>query len=380
MKTAKKISALESVVSANNSFALDFYRECVQSEGNIFFSPYSISSALAMTYEGAKGSTAEEMEKVLHFPKKAGMRKGFMGLNSEINKGEKDYKLSTANALWAQHHYKNLKAYNKNVEIYYNREARNMDFAKDPEGSRNTMNTWVEDHTNKKIKDLIPQGVIDEATRLVLTNAVYFFSKWLKPFSKDRTYDAEFLTTTGKVDAKMMRFPEEQHLNYAEKDNIQILELPYTGDEVSMLFLLPKLGEMGNLEKILSVEKINEWRQILAKESVQAYIPKFKFTAKYSMAGTLSNMGMPTAFSGAADFSGMTGKKDLQISQVIHQAFIDVNEESTEAAGATAVIIRCTSAMEPQYKTFMADHPFLFLIQQRKTGNILFQGRMSNPS
>jgi len=376
--------SLDSVVNGNNKLAFDLYSKYKSKEGNMFFSPYSISTALAMTYEGAKGQTAKEMKKVLHFPSNKKLREGSVKLIESINSAEDDYKLSTANALWAQEDYKFLQKYFEAVEKYYGGKVTNMDFKNNPDGSREKINKWVEDKTYEKIKDLIPSGALNDLTRLVLTNAVYFKSKWLKQFDKEKTYDADFKMDSGNmVKAKMMLSQgEKSRFNYAETDIMQALELPYVGDKLSMLILLPK-ENLSSLEGSLNAEMLAETKQSLAEYEVHVHLPKFKFETKYFMANTLKKMGMPTAFldDGSADFSGMTGNRDLYISNVIHQTFIDVNEESTEAAAATAVIMmRCTSMMPPKYKVFRADHPFIFAIQQKETGSILFMGRVSNPT
>lgn len=374
-----------SVVKANNQFAFDLYAKYKSKDGNIFYSPYSISSALAMTYEGAKGTTAEEMQAVFHFPQDATLRReSYLELYRKINKKDKKYKLSTANALWAQKDCKFLDSYFNLVEKYYGGKTTNLDFKNQTEQSRLTINNWVEKQTNDKIKDLIPAGVLSEITRLVLTNAVYFKGLWFKQFDKKQTKEEEFMVgPANKIKAKMMRLTDEEtRLNYAETDKLQILELPYEGNELSMLILLPKEDNLKAVEESLSFEKLSEWKNLLGFKKVKVYLPKFKFETKYFMKEDLAAMGMPTAFSMVADFSGMTGEKDLLISEVIHQAFVDVNEEGTEAAAATAVAMIANSiALEPkQIRIFKADHPFIFIIQDKETGGILFIGRVSNPA
>ncbi len=377
--------ALSGVIDANNQFAFDLYSKYKSKEGNIFFSPYSISTALAMTYEGARGQTAEEMLSVFHFPEDDKTRRlGYANLYNEINKKDKKYKLHTANALWAQQYYQFLDEYFDIVEKYYGGKVTNLNFMGDQEGSRITINNWIEDHTNNKIKDLIPPGLITPLTRLVLTNAIYFKGEWVRQFNKDDTIEQDFRVTSNNIVKvpMMLRTDDESIFNYAEDDKLQILELPYSGEELSMLILLPKNNDMEALENSLNFTVLSKIKEELIEQRVDIFIPRFKFETKYFMANTLEEMGMPTAFSGVADFSGMTGKKDLTISQVIHQAFVEVNEEGTEAAAATAVIMKITSIGpdEPKIPTFRADHPFIFLIQDRETGIILFLGRVSDPS
>jgi len=234
----------------------------------------------------------------------------------------------------------------------------------------------VETQTKNKIKDLIPLGAIDDYTRLVLTNAVYFKGDWVLKFDKKKTKEADFKVSPEKtVKVQMMSLTgDKAKFNYAETEQLQILEMPYEGDELSMLVILPK----ENLESIdINNKKLDELRGMLSERKISVYMPKFKFETKYFMSDDLKEMGMPTAFTSLADFSGMTGKKDLFISKVIHQAFVEVNEEGTEAAAATAVIMAKSIAFKSNI--FIADHPFMFIIQQKATGNILFMGRVVDP-
>lgn len=377
--TSEKVST---VIEANNQFALDLYSKYRAKEGNIFFSPYSISTALAMTYEGAKGQTAEEMQSVFYFPEDNDARRSsYANLYNEINKKDKKYKLQTANALWAQQDYQFLDEYFNTVEKYYGGKVTNLDFVAETEKSRQIINTWVEDQTNDKIKDLIPSGAIDAMTRLVLTNAIYFKGNWALQFDEDNTREADFkISPSETVKAQMMSLiGEKAKFNHAETEDLQILEMPYEGEDLSMLVLLPKEDNLDQVEQTISVAQLNEWREMLQEGKINVYLPKFKFETKYFMAQDLKGMGMPLAFSDTADFSGMTGKRDLFISQVIHQAFVEVNEEGTEAAAATAVIVALTAINEDP-KEFRADHPFIFIIQQKDTGNILFMGRVNDPN
>ena len=371
---------VNAVVNANNQFALELYSKLNEENAgkNIFFSPYSISVALAMTYEGARGQTAEEMQSVLHFPADPEVRRpAFARIYNQINKRGKKYKLSTANALWAQKDYPFLDEYFNTVEKYYGGKVTNLDFVGDPENSRITINKWVEAQTNNKIKDLIPEGVIDAATRLVLTNAIYFKGTWFKQFDKKNTVERDFkISPTNSVKVQMMHLDDKKaKFNYTETKDLKILELPYSGGDLSMLILLPK-DSIEQLESELTIENLNNWTARLKEEEVSIYLPRFKFETKYFMAKTLREMGMSSAF-GNADFSGMTGRRDLYISNVIHQAFVEVNEEGTEAAAATAVVMKEVAIMK---KLFNADHPFIFIIREKETGNILFLGRVSDPT
>ncbi len=378
--TGSTQQGIQEVVAANNKFAFELYSEIDKSEqGNMFYSPYSMSAALAMTYEGAKGQTAEEMKSVFHFPESSTLRPNFGSIYNEINKKDKPYKLSTGNALWVQQDYKFLEEYLSTVEKYYGGKAANVDFIKETEKSRQTINTFIEEQTNDKIKDLIPQGLLGASTRLVLTNAIYFKGTWTWEFDKSDTSEQDFkITPINTVKTPMMYLNNDKaEFNYADIGDLQILELPYKGEEISMLVLLPT-GDIDSIESSLTAEKLEEWKGQMKEDKLDAiYLPKFEFDTKYFMNDALSAMGMPTAF-GNADFSGMTGTKGLYIQYVIHQAFIKVDEEGTEAAAATAVIIDESAAI--QRKIFRADHPFIFIIQDKATGNILFMGRVVDPT
>ena len=375
----------QDVIEANNRFAINLYSQYKSEEGNIFFSPFSISTAMAMVYEGAEGKTAKEIKSVFGFPKYDNSRRNqYSNLLSEINKKDNEYALKTANALWAQQNFQFLDEYLTTVEEYYGGKTTNLDFINESDSSRLIINNWVEDKTNDKIKDLLPEGVIDSLTRLVLTNAIYFKAKWLIQFDADKTSDEYFRVNPDKSIKVPMMQPTSQKstFNYTQNKDLQILEMPYAGEDLSMLILLPLDDDIEALENSFTLEKLTAWKKSLRKRRVNIYIPKFKFETKYFMKNTLSNLGMPTAFTDLADFSGMTGTKDLAISKVIHQAFVEVNEEGTEAAAATGVIMYMTSFRKQKHPTpvFKADHPFIFIIQQNETGNILFMGRVSNPT
>jgi serpin B len=375
---------IQEVVNANNQFAFDLYSELIKNEeNNIFYSPYSISAALAMTYEGAKGETANEMKEVFHFPESNVLRPNFAAIYNGINEDNNEYQLNTGNALWVQKDYPFLGEYTESVEKYYGGKAANVDFIEETEKSRETINSFIEEQTNDKIKDLIPAGVLNSMTRLVLTNAIYFKGTWEWQFDKGDTNEEDFkITPTNIVKTDMMYMkPDKAEFNYADLENLQILELPYKGEKISMLILLPT-ENLESIEPTLTSEKLNEYKAQMEETSLDAiYLPKFEFDTKYFMVDTLSDLGMPTAFdSSLADFSGMTGNKDLSISEVIHQAYVKIDEEGTEAAAATAVSMGVTSVGPGFSKIFRADHPFIFIIQEKETGNILFMGKVVNPT
>lgn len=378
--TGSTKQGVQDVANANNKFAFNLYSQLNKSEkGNLFYSPYSISAALAMTYEGAKGQTADEIKSVFHFPESNILRPNFAAIYNDINKGAKDYELRTGNALWVQQDFPLLSDYTSRVEKYYGGKAANLDFIKESEKSRQTINSFIGEKTNNKIKDLIPSGFLNVMTRLVLTNAIYFKGTWQWEFDTSDTRDEDFkITADNTVKVPMMNMdPKKASFNYADTEDAQILELPYKGDKISMLVILPT-KDLASIESSLTTEKLNEYKSKMKETTLGSIsLPKFEFDTKYFMKDTLSALGMPTAFSANADFSGMTEEKDLFIGFVIHQAYVKVDEKGTEAAGATAVGMETTAVMPRN--VFRADHPFIFLIQEKDTGNILFFGRVVNP-
>ncbi|HZT83548.1 MAG TPA: serpin family protein [Gemmataceae bacterium] len=371
------------VVKGDNEFALDLYAKLRAQEGNLFLSPASIATALAMTYGGARGETAEQMAKALHFtlpPDR--LHPAFAALLKEINTPgkERGYQLSTANALWGQKGYHFLPGYLKLTRDNYGAGLNEVDFAGNTEGARKTINLWVEKETHDKIKDLIKPGMLDGMTRLVLTNAIYFKGDWVRKFKKERTREEPFFAPGGKQ-VKTPLMHETSTFKYLDGGTFQALELPYKGRELSMVVLLPKKNDgLPDLEKQLTAARLNEWLGKLRPEEVNVTLPRFKMTAEFQLSSQLSALGMKRAFSKQADFSGMNGGQEpLFISDVIHKAFVDVNEEGTEAAAATAVIVRATSAQPHVPPTFRADHPFVFLIRDNRSGSLLFLGRLVNP-
>lgn len=372
---------IQEVVNANNKFAFDLYTELDKSQdGNIFYSPYSVSAALAMTYEGAKGQTADEMKSVFHFPESNTLRPNFAAIYNDINQGSNTYELRTGNALWVQQDYPFLEDYTNRVEKYYGGKAANLDFKTETEKSRQTINSFIEEQTNNKIKDLLPPGSLSALTRLILTNAIYFKGTWEWEFEKSDTRDQDFkITPTNVVKTPMMYMdPDKARFNYVDIGDLQILELPYKGEKISMLILLPT-EDLNSIEPSLTAEKLSEYKTKIQETKLDAiYLPKFEFDTKYTLNENLKALGMSTAFDpNNADFSGMTESEKIWIDFVIHQAYVKVDEKGTEAAAATAVGM-IGSAMPRN--VFRADHPFIFIIQEKETGNILFMGRMSNPT
>ena len=370
-------------VGGNNQFALDLYRQLSARGGNLFLSPFSISTALAMTYGGAEGRTAEEMAGVLRFPfGRERLHPAFAALMKEVRTGEsQDYQLNVANGLWAQRDYAFKEEFKTVVKTNYGAELRELDFAVAAEEARRLINAWVEKQTQGKIVDVIGPGGITALTRLVLANAIYFRGRWADPFREQATEDAPFRgTPKQEVTVPMMR--QQNEFQYLETGSFQALRLVYKGGNLSMIVFLPrKVDGLPEFEKSLTTDKLARWLTQLDWREVKVFLPRFRMTSAFTLNEVLSAMGMQQAFDAkAADFSGMTGGRDLFISLVIHKAFVDVDEKGTEAAAATALLAPTAAAPSPSPPAvFRADHPFLFLIHDQRSGSILFIGRMTNP-
>lgn len=372
------------LVQDNSAFAMGLYQKLRTSDGNMFFSPYSISTALAMTYAGARGNTEKEMAKVLRFSlDQENLHSAFAQVESRLNKLQKtgNIKLSVANSLWPQQDYKFLDEYLSLAKKHYGVSITPLDYKRACEAARKMINKWVEDKTQNKIKDLIQPGILNALTRLVLVNAIYFKGNWESQFKADKTKVAPFHISSKKsVQAPMMT--QKQKFRYADLGSFKMLKLPYVGNEMSMIVLLPKETDgLKQLEADLSVENLKRWKSRLSKRDVLVFLPKFKMTSMFRLDKTLASMGMVDAFNvSKANFAGMDGRPDwLYIGAVLHKAFVDVNEEGTEAAAATAVVMTMTAMPAPP-PTFRADHPFVFLIHENRTGSILFMGRVTDPT
>jgi serpin B len=393
------------IVESTNRFALDLYKRLGSGEDNLFFSPASIAVALTMTCAGAKGGTAQEMTEVLHLPDLQPARLhaafGFLisDLTFEYTQPDDDFgmpgsdddvavdpvacQVRMASALWGQSGLGYLEAYTHALKSFYESELHEVDFAADPEHAREIINRWVAARTRDKIPQLLPSGVLDEITLLVLTNAVYFKAQWDEPFEESLTETQPFLLENGAtVTTDMMR--QTTSFRYTEDDLVQVLELRYTGNRFSMLIVLPRdKNGLAALESRLSFERLREWQAALAHATVDVRLPRFEFRQPLMLAEMLQEMGMRLAFSEAADFSGITNNAPLMIGQVLHEAFINLDEKGTEAAAATAVMMVLGCAEEPAEPSpvieFHADHPFVFAITEKANGALLFLGRMKNP-
>ena len=377
---------LATLVDGNSEFAFDLYRSLKDTSGNLFYSPYSISLALAMTYAGARGETEEQMADTLNFllPYDS-LHPTFNGLDIDLSsRGEgaegKDggeFRLNIVNAIWGQRDYEFLSEFLDVLAESYGAGLRILDFVAAPEPSRITINDWVSDQTEGRIKDLIPQGAIDTLTRLVLTNAIYFNAAWQFPFEEDATADGIFHLLDGEETIVPM-MNQTESFGYTEGENYQAVELHYDGQELSMVILLPDTDQFEAFEDSMDFQEARGILSDMKRRQVSLQMPKFEFESEFSLKKTLTAMGMPVAFSANADFSGMTGEKDLFISDVIHKAFVSVDEAGTEAAAATAVIMELTAMPETPVEVTL-DRPFIFLIRDIETGAILFVGRVMNP-
>ncbi len=386
--TSPDVSTSEqaSLVEGNSAFAFELYKALKGEEGNLFYSPYSISLALAMTYAGARGETAQQMADTLQFLlEQDRLHPAFNWLDAELasrgqgaeGKDGEGFRLNIVNAIWGQKDYEFLSDFLDVLAENYGAGLRILDFITETEESRLTINDWVYNQTEECIEDLIPPGAIDALTRLVLTNAIYFNAAWEYPFDEDMTADGPFYLLDGaQVTMPMMR--QTESFGYTEGEGYQAVELRYDGEELSMVILLPESGKFEAFEEGLGAQQVTDIVRDLQPIEVALTMPQFEFDSEFSLKDTLADMGMPVAFSSGADFSGMTGNRDLFITDVVHKAFVSVDEAGTEAAAATAVIVGLTALPDPPVEVTM-DRPFIFLIRDIETGAILFVGRVLNP-
>ena len=379
---------MTTLVNGNSKFAFDLYQALrQQGNGNLFYSPYSLSLALAMTFAGARGETETQMADTLHYllPQDS-LHPAFNSLDLELNergegakgKDDKEFRLNVVNAIWGQKDYKFLSDYLDVIAENYGAGLRLLDFAGAPEESRITINNLVSDQTEGKIKDLIKQGIISSITRMVLTNAIYFNAAWQFPFDEDNTNEARFHLLNGSdITVQMMHHTEG--FGYADGDSFQAVELKYDGGELSMLILLPEEDKFTGFEAALNSQKLDAIIGNLEMRNIILSMPKFDYESEFSLKDTLEALGMKDVFSMNADFSGMTGNFDLFIKDVVHKAFVSVDEAGTEAAAASAVIMDLKAGPGSPVEVTI-DRPFIYLIRDIETGTILFAGRVMNPA
>lgn len=382
----------QSVFDANNAFALDLYQQLRAQPGNLFLSPYSISAALAMTSAGARGQTAAEMTNALRFslpPEK--LPPAFKTLNARLARLERWNRivLKCANSLWGQKDYPFSADFTQLVRENYRAEARSVDFIHAGDAAADEISRWIDRATNHRIKSGPGPGQLTDATRLVLCNAIYFKGKWQHQFKSSDTEPAPFYVTTNEtVTVPMMKQKAEFKTACSEDDSVQMLELPYAGRDLSLVVLLPTdvrhlpeaaHNDVHDLEEKLSPENLRGWLAALDKEipnKTSVWLPRFTTTSSFNLKPELKALGMASAFSNAADFSGMDGTKWLYLSDVLHKTFVEVNEAGTEAAAVTVAVVGSKS----MDSSFVVNRPFLFLIRDNGSGSILFLGRIMDPT
>ncbi|MER3417256.1 MAG: hypothetical protein C4297_13760 [Gemmataceae bacterium] len=369
---------------AINPLAFDLYRELGKRPGNLFYSPYSIGTALAMVYAGARGDTAREMAQTMHLDRLGTpdtVHPAFGQLVASLQRADRPYELSTANALWLQEGYPFRREYVQTIAQYYRGQLFPASFTSAPEQARLRINQWVEEQTKQRIKELFKPGTLDPDIRLVLVNAIYFKGTWAKQFDAKLTKEEVFYAEGRRpVRTPMMRLLDERWL-YFEDERLQALAMPYKGNELSMVILLPRRRDgLADLEQALTWEEWNKVYRALRSRPVQVSIPRFRLLSEFSLKDTLMELGMKSLFvPGQADLSGIDDTRKLFVSVAVHKAFVEVNEKGTEAAAATGIGVKVTSVQPFEPAVFVADHPFLFAIVERQSGALLFMGRLVSP-
>jgi serpin B len=370
------------IVPAMNAFTTAAYKQLAGGDANLILSPFNIATALSMALAGARGQTAAEIQSVLRLHYDPTYDAALASLLADLAKAANNdgNQLLTANGLWVQKGFAILPAFENTLANNYHAPLTPLDFVAAPEAARSQINRWTEEQTKEKIKDLFPAGSLNAQTRLVLTSAIYFYGKWQDPFLTSRTRPAPFTLPSGAA-AQADFMNQTSHFGYAETPSAQILEMRYAGSGIAFDVLLPKLVTgLPDLEKSLTPENLTGWLGHVATQNVQVSLPKFRAESQFSIRKALSAMGMPAAFTDKADFSGIDPKGGLAISEVFHKAFVDVSEQGTEAAAATGIAVHATAMRMPEQAiVFRADHPFLFLIRDARTGVVLFIGRLMNP-
>lgn len=371
------------VVTANNQFAIDMYQQINgqpdQADKNVFFSPYSLSTAMAMVYAAAEGETKAQIQKTFHYPAPAILNPNSAALYNQFNKPNPDYKLATVNDLWMQQGLTPTKSYIDTVQRYYSGQVTALDFEGSPDPARQTINKKIAEKTKQMIPELLPKGSIKSDTAVVLTNAIYFKGDWTLPFTAERTSAKPFYNAIGRASTVQM-MQQQSYFSYYEDKHIQVVQLPYKGDDLSMLVVLPKLNHklaMQQLAKSLNATKIKQWSAGLVRQEVDLQLPKFTLDARYQMKTLLADMGMPKAFNNEAEFNLYADGPPIKLDEVYHQAVVTVDEKGTEAAAAAGAVGMYVGMSYPV--EFKADHPFMFMIKDNKTDAILFLGQVNKP-
>lgn len=371
------------VVDANNQFAISMYqqlnKDSAQTNENIFFSPYSLSSAMAMLYAAAEGETKAQIQETFSYPSSDILNPNNAVLYEEFNTPYTDYKLAVVNNIWVQKGLTPNQTYTDTIQHYYDGQMTALDFETNPNGSRQTINTKVAQQTEQMILELLPASSIQSATAMVLTNAVYFKGDWKTPFTAQSTSLQPFYNNIGKFsEVKMMH--QKSYFEYIEDKQVQVVQLPYKGNDLSMLVVLPKSRDKAAIQQLvknLSTAQVSEWTAKLEKKELSLYLPKFKLKERYQMKTLLANMGMPRAFENRAEFNLFEEPLPIKIDEIYHQAVVAVDEKGTEAAAATAIVGMYAGMSYPM--EFKADHPFMFIIKHNQTDAILFLGQVNKP-
>ena len=379
---AAALNATEAVAPGLNQFGASAYRELARSSGNLVFSPFNIGTALSMLVPGARGVTAEQMKAVLHAIESDPEYASALAALAEqlrVSGNNGPNQLLQANGLWIQRGFPVLLDFRQILAQSYGASPRELDFSGNPEGARNEINSWTEQHTKGRIRDLFGQGSLGARDKMVLTSAIYFYGKWQSAFAAKDTKPAPFHPVSGpEVQTSFMN--RTGNYGYTETPELQILEMKYAGTPMGFDILLPKPGHaLPEIEAGFDASELSNWLGTLKTENVEVSMLRFRAESDFSLKQTLQNMGMSAAFSGTADFSGIDDRRDLMLSDVKHKAFVDVTEEGTEAAAATGARMTLIAMRTPPHQVFRADHPFVFLIRDTKTGVILFAGRMAKP-
>lgn len=382
---ASTSDGIEKVITANNQFAVAMYQQINgqpdqdQADKNVFFSPYSLSTAMAMLYAAAEGETKQQIQKTFYYPSMDILNPNSAALYNQFNKPNPDYKLATVNDLWMQQGLTPTKSYIDTVQRYYSGQVTALDFEGSLDPARQTINKKIAEKTKQMIPELLPKGSIKSDTAVVLTNAVYFKGDWTMPFTAERTSAQPFYNAIGRASTVQM-MQQQSYFDYYEDKHIQVVQLPYKGDDLSMLVVLPKFNHklaMQQLAKSLNATKIKQWRSGLVRQEVDLQLPKFKLDARYQMKTLLADMGMPKAFNNGAEFNLYADGPPIKLDEVYHQAVVTVDEKGTEAAAAAGAVGMYVGMSYPV--EFKADHPFMFMIKDNKTGAILFLGQVNKP-
>jgi serpin B len=381
--SASTSEGISAVVNANNQFAVTMYQQLngqsKQVDANVFFSPYSLTSAIAVLYAAAEGNTKAQIQKTFYYPSLPILNPNSAALYNQFNKPSPNYKLNTINDLWLQQGRTPNQAYIDTVKRYYGGQVNTLDFKNNTETSRQMINEKIAKHTNQMIPELLSKESTQPSTSAILTNAVYFKADWSSRFWVSGDMPFHYLNGTSS-DVDMMF--QNTEFRYSEDEQVQVVELPYKGIELSMLVVLPKSKEplaMQTLIKNLSTTQITDWTKRLKQQDILLNLPKFKIDEGYPMKAVLTDMGMPSAFGNQAEFDVFTDSSPIAIDDIYHQAVIDVNEIGTEAAAATGpVLVDISGSMHPPV-AFKADHPFMFMIKDNKTDAILFLGQVNKP-